>query len=264
MPKIHARQEPWIVRLLGGVFSSVPLALAGTFLAISLKIRNRWFRRSLFAASVVFSILSACSFNRLQDLLLVLFLNGTGNPAGGTAVKLGLFYLVYVIVSLPVFLVISYLGSHEKLFKGDSVKRDPGPFRMRYQRHKSSYYQVYLGESFSRTHSLFLTNDQREMHMQVVGSTGTGKTESVLLPMLTHDINHGKGARSKDSQAIIKSHLARWLPQFKEIMAFHSAQGFHGGTGAVYLLLRKSEKAKDRVRERLGLSSGKPEPQVER
>ncbi len=73
-------------------------------------------------------------------------------------------------------------------------------------------------------------------------------------------INHGKGTRSKDSRAMIKSYLARWLPQFKEIMAFHSAQGFHGGTGAVYLLLRKSEKAKDRVRERLGLSSGKPEP----
>jgi len=74
-------------------------------------------------------------------------------------------------------------------------------------------------------------------------------------------INHGKGNRSKDSRAMIKSYLARWLPQFKEIMAFHSAQGFHGGTGAVYVMLRKSEKAKDRVRERLGLSSGKPEPQ---
>ena len=72
-------------------------------------------------------------------------------------------------------------------------------------------------------------------------------------------INHGKGTRSKDSRAMIKSYLARWLPQFNEIMAFHSAQGFHGGTGAVYVLLRKSEKAKDRARERLGLTSGKPE-----
>ncbi len=72
-------------------------------------------------------------------------------------------------------------------------------------------------------------------------------------------INHGKGARSKDSPAMIKSYVARWLPQFQEIMAFHSAQGFHGGTGAVYILLRKSEKAKDRARERLGLTSGKPE-----
>lgn len=72
-------------------------------------------------------------------------------------------------------------------------------------------------------------------------------------------INHGKGARSKENPAMIKSYVARWLPQFKEIMAYHSAQGFHGGTGAVYILLRKSDKAKDRARERLGLTSGKPE-----
>ncbi len=72
-------------------------------------------------------------------------------------------------------------------------------------------------------------------------------------------INHGKGARSKENQAMLKSYVARWLPQFQEIMAFHSAQGFHGGTGAVYVLLRKSEKAKDRARESLGLTSGKPE-----
>ncbi len=72
-------------------------------------------------------------------------------------------------------------------------------------------------------------------------------------------INHGKGARGKDNQAMIKSYVARWLPQFNEVMAFHSAQGFHGGTGALYVLLRKSEKAKDRAREKLGLTSVKPD-----
>jgi len=72
-------------------------------------------------------------------------------------------------------------------------------------------------------------------------------------------INHGKGSRSKENPAMIKSHVARWLPQFQEVMAFHSAQGFHGGTGAVYVLLRKSAQAKDSTREKLGLTSGKPE-----
>lgn len=73
-------------------------------------------------------------------------------------------------------------------------------------------------------------------------------------------INHGKGTRNPEAQAVIKSCVARWLPMFPEIMAFHSAQKFHGGTGAVYLLLRKSEKAKERTRESLGLKSGKPVP----
>ena len=71
-------------------------------------------------------------------------------------------------------------------------------------------------------------------------------------------ISHGKGRRNKEGVPLLKSFLARWLPMFPEVMAFHSAQRFHGGAGAVYVLLRKSEKAKEATRERLGLSSGKP------
>ena len=73
-------------------------------------------------------------------------------------------------------------------------------------------------------------------------------------------ISHGKGRRNKDQIPLLKSFLARWLPMFPEIMAFHSAQKWHGGAGAVYLLLRKSERAKEKTRERLGFASGKPVP----
>ena len=194
MPKIQPKPEPWVVRLLAGVFSAVPMGLADVLLALASRIRNPWFRRALFSGVLGVSLSSAVFFSRVLDLLELFFLGDVKDPAGGTVLKLGLFYLLYVVVSLPVFLMISYLGSHENLFKGESVKRNPGVGNMRYQRHKSSYGEVYLGESLSRGHSLFLTNAQREMHMQVVGSTGTGKTESVLLPMLAHDIAHGKGA----------------------------------------------------------------------
>ena len=82
---------------------------------------------------------------------------------------------------------------------------------------------------------------------------------------LEHDIrlaliSHGKGRGNKDQIPLLKSFLARWLPLFAEVMAFHSAQKWHGGAGAVYVLLRKTERAKQRTRERLGLVSGKPEP----
>lgn len=81
---------------------------------------------------------------------------------------------------------------------------------------------------------------------------------------LRHDvrsalISHGKGHRNKDQVPLLKSFLARWLPMFPEVMAYHSAQKWHGGAGAVYVLLRKSEKAKEATRERLGFGSGKPE-----
>jgi len=72
-------------------------------------------------------------------------------------------------------------------------------------------------------------------------------------------ISHGKGQRNKDKIPLLKSFVARWLPMIPEVMAFHSAQKWHGGAGAVYVLLKKSERAKEITRERLGLSSGKPE-----
>jgi len=56
-------------------------------------------------------------------------------------------------------------------------------------------------------------------------------------------ITHGKGEGRGDT-AQLKSCVAHWLPQFNEVMAFHSAQKQHGWMGATYVLLRKSEKKK--------------------
>lgn len=60
----------------------------------------------------------------------------------------------------------------------------------------------------------------------------------------------GKGARNKDQPAILKSHLVHWLEQLSEVQAFHTAQTKDGGAGAFYVLLRKSEQAKQANRER--------------
>lgn len=66
-------------------------------------------------------------------------------------------------------------------------------------------------------------------------------------------ILHGKGDRNPDQVATLKSHLAVWLPQIDEVLAFHSAQKRHGGTGAVYVLLKKGDKSKQNTREQFGL-----------
>jgi len=52
---------------------------------------------------------------------------------------------------------------------------------------------------------------------------------------------HGKGQRS-NPPAMMKSHVAYWLPQIKDVQCVYSTQRHHGGTGAVYVLLRKSPK----------------------
>lgn len=79
--------------------------------------------------------------------------------------------------------------------------------------------------------------------------------ESMAFDLRTLLILHGKGDRKADQKAILKSYAVHWLKQIPEVMAFHSAQPQHGGSGALYVLLRKSEEAKKLNRERHGVRS---------
>ncbi|MGQ9425537.1 DNA endonuclease SmrA [Gilvimarinus sp. F26214L] len=63
-------------------------------------------------------------------------------------------------------------------------------------------------------------------------------------------INHGKGENRQPRAALLKSCVAHWLPQLDAVMAYHSAQRQHGGSGATYVLLKKSEKKRQENFER--------------
>jgi DNA-nicking Smr family endonuclease len=49
---------------------------------------------------------------------------------------------------------------------------------------------------------------------------------------------------------VLKSYTAKWLIDMPQVMAYHSAQRHHGGAGALYVLVRKSERKKQENRER--------------
>ena len=52
-------------------------------------------------------------------------------------------------------------------------------------------------------------------------------------------IVHGKGFGSRSGLPIMKSHVDRWLRARAEVLAFCSATPPDGGTGALYVLLRR-------------------------
>ena len=64
-------------------------------------------------------------------------------------------------------------------------------------------------------------------------------------------VTHGKGLGA-ETPARLKSHVAYWLTLAPEVVACHSAIPRHGGTGALYVLLRKSETDRIENRERHG------------
>lgn len=52
-------------------------------------------------------------------------------------------------------------------------------------------------------------------------------------------IVHGKGYHSDSNQPVLKAMLNKWLQSMPDVLAFVSATQKDGGTGAVYVLLRK-------------------------
>lgn len=51
---------------------------------------------------------------------------------------------------------------------------------------------------------------------------------------------HGKGLGSGTRGPVLKQKVNRWLQQWDAVLAFVSTRQVHGGTGAVYVLLRQS------------------------
>jgi DNA-nicking Smr family endonuclease len=76
--------------------------------------------------------------------------------------------------------------------------------------------------------------------------------ESHRLGLRCVQVIHGKGQTrgERDASAVLKGCAEHWLRQLEIVQGFHSARPQHGGTGAVYVLLRKSEEAKRANRER--------------
>lgn len=63
---------------------------------------------------------------------------------------------------------------------------------------------------------------------------------------------HGKGESrmERERSSVLKGCTNHWLRELDTVQAFHSAQPRHGGTGAVYVLLRKSDEKKRENREK--------------
>ena len=52
-------------------------------------------------------------------------------------------------------------------------------------------------------------------------------------------IIHGKGQRSPNKQPVLKTKTAGWLKQMDEVLAYCTAPNTDGGTGALYVLLKR-------------------------
>lgn len=63
--------------------------------------------------------------------------------------------------------------------------------------------------------------------------------EALRLEVRCVRVTHGKAARLDGKKPMIKSHVNTWLRQHDKVLGFSSCIARHGGTGAVYVLLKR-------------------------
>jgi DNA-nicking Smr family endonuclease len=64
-------------------------------------------------------------------------------------------------------------------------------------------------------------------------------TEALRLEIRCVRVTHGKAARLDGKKPMLKSHVNTWLRQHDKVLGFTSCIAKHGGTGAVYVLLKR-------------------------
>lgn len=101
----------------------------------------------------------------------------------------------------------------------------------------------YEAEARLDLHRMTVQRARREVFEFVEESFAHGLRSVMLV--------HGKGEARSQSRAsgVLKACVNHWLRELDKVQAFHSAQPRHGGTGAVYVLLKKSEEKKRENRE---------------
>ncbi|MBD9483992.1 Smr/MutS family protein [Pseudomonas sp. PDM14] len=64
--------------------------------------------------------------------------------------------------------------------------------------------------------------------------------EAAKLEIRCVRVTHGKAARTDGKRPLIKSHVNTWLRQHPQVLGFTSCLPRHGGTGALYVLLKRT------------------------
>ena len=64
--------------------------------------------------------------------------------------------------------------------------------------------------------------------------------EATRLEVRSVRVTHGKAARTDGRKPLLKSHVNTWLRQHPQVLGFTSCLPRHGGTGSLYVMLRRT------------------------
>ena len=135
--------------------------------------------------------------------------------------------------------------ARQEVLRESLLGSDDGPDALEQLGEEMSYRRASLPErAFRRLRrGQFRIEDEADLH----GLTATQArmqlrvfiVESAARGLGCVRVIHGKGLRSGPRGPVLKTNVQRWLAQWDEVLAFVSARARDGGSGAVYVLLRR-------------------------
>jgi type IV secretory pathway TraG/TraD family ATPase VirD4 len=181
--------------LLRAIIFDFPLLIAKALMAVfkGKELKEGFY---LWFATILIAAVASIVILKLRAMGLI-----TQWSSSNSLFLMAAFYAAYLLIALPVFIPYQYL--REKKLFGDNPEEKKfrfGSQKMLDARKKSKPSMVFLGKSMKTRKALYLSCETRKMHTHVVGSTGSGKTDSVILPLFAQDIEQGRGALVMDAK----------------------------------------------------------------
>ncbi len=181
-----------------GFFVKIPMGL-GKVLANVMKRRSFYWTLGTLLILVLFSAGSFWVVQHVQILKKV-------TSYRDLRWLIPLLYAEYLLMTAPIFFLFAST-KQIKLTRGLVPERKIkfSPKQMQVSRSEVFPDRVFLGRSMWTKRSCYLSTEMRKMHCHVVGSTGSGKTDSVILPLFIQDIQRGTGALIMDAKGDLET-----------------------------------------------------------
>jgi type IV secretory pathway TraG/TraD family ATPase VirD4 len=187
-----------ITTLIEGLFIKMPMGLGKSLLDLTRKMARRNPLCGILGTLVFLGICSAIGVAASGAVIDALKKSPLRYAGFYTVLAV---YAAYLLISLPVFYLFAYVKAG-RLTRGLTIQKKARftARQMKASRNGALTDEVFLGRSMWSRKSSYLSTEMRKMHCHIVGSTGSGKTDSLVLPLFVQDIERGRGAIIMDAK----------------------------------------------------------------
>lgn len=182
-------------------------------------------RKDIFYSKLSLILIMVFCANALGSFKFIMGLLLTRNDIAFIENVYKVFSFLGLWFSKTSFLAISFVLFDDWFFKAyfkETLTSGPSKNKKSVHRENAiSRGDVYIGTDMRTGKPIFLTNEMRSLHTDLIGTTGSGKTASFIFPVVYQDIRAGKGSMIIDAKGDFQF--------FKKLYTYHHTYNLENG-----------------------------------